>query len=40
MSDIRKSICAVYIHANPSRSTYVGVTQNLERRIFNQKSSS
>lgn len=31
-------ICAVYILANPSRSIYVGATQDLERRIFEHKT--
>lgn len=31
-------VCAVYILANPSRSIYVGATQDLERRIFEHKA--
>lgn len=31
-------ICAVYILANPSRSIYVGATQDLERRILEHKT--
>ncbi len=30
-------ICAVYIISNPSRSIYVGATQDLERRILEHK---
>lgn len=34
----RPPICAVYIISNPSRSIYVGATQDLERRIFEHKT--
>lgn len=38
MSDIRNNICAVYILSNPSRSIYVGATQDLECRIYEHKT--
>jgi putative endonuclease len=38
MSQSRQPICAVYILANPSRSIYVGATQDLERRMFEHKT--
>lgn len=38
MANQREPICAVYILANPSRSIYVGATQNLERRMLEHKS--
>ncbi|MCO5224358.1 MAG: GIY-YIG nuclease family protein [Thermomicrobiales bacterium] len=31
-------ICAAYILSNPSRSIYVGATQDLERRILEHKT--
>lgn len=34
----RSPICAVYILASPSRSSYVGATTHLERRIFEHKT--
>ena len=38
MSQPKPPICAVYILANPSRSIYVGATQDLERRILEHKT--
>lgn len=32
-------ICAVYLLASPSRSIYVGATTDLERRVFEHKTS-
>lgn len=34
----KQPICAVYILANPSRSIYVGASQDLERRILERKT--
>ncbi len=38
MDRSRTPVCAVYILANPSRSIYVGATQDLERRMLEHKT--